>query len=85
MKTNNQKLPYQITEYIKEHFREDFLFEVKEVRQIKGHWYYTIEVTKDNYSHTLRFSENGELIKDEADQTFPPDVHEEPTFEDISE
>lgn len=85
MKTTNQKLPYRISEYVKDHFREDFLFEVKEARQIKGHWYYTVEVTKDDYIHRLKFNEDGELIKDEADQAFPPDVNEEPTFEDIPE
>lgn len=85
MKTTNQKLPYQISEYIKNHFRDDFLFEVKEEKQIKGRWYYTLQVTKDNYIHTLKFNEDGELIKDEADQAFPPDVHEGPTFVDIPE
>ncbi|MBA4053574.1 MAG: hypothetical protein C0490_02580 [Marivirga sp.] len=84
MKTTNQKLPYRISEYIKDHFREDFLFEVKEAKQ-KGHWYYTIEVTKDNYIHTLKFDEKGELVRDQADQAFSPDVHEGPTFEEIPE
>jgi hypothetical protein len=85
MKTTNQKLPYRISEYVKDHFREDFLFEVKEAKQVKGHWYYAVEVTKDDYIHRLRFNEDGELIKDEADQAFPPDVHEGSTFEDIPE
>jgi hypothetical protein len=85
MKTTNQKLPYRISEYIKDHFQEDFLFEVKEARQIKGHWNYTVQVTKDNYIQTLRFNEEGELIKEEADQAFPPDVHDEPTCEDTLE
>jgi len=85
MKTTNQKLPYRISEYINDHFQEDFLFEVKDARQLKGHWYYTIEVTKDNYIHILNFNEHGELIKDEADQAFPPDVHEGSAFEDIPE
>jgi len=58
---------------------------VKEAKRLKGHWYYTIEVTKDNYIHAFRFNENGELIKDEAGQAFPPDVHEGPTFEEIPE
>lgn len=85
MKTNNPGIPHRMSEYIKEHFREDFLFEVKDVRQRNGHWYYTVEVTKDNYIHTLKFNEDGELMKEEADQAFPPDVHDEPTLEDIPE
>lgn len=44
-----------------------------------------MEVTKDDYVHTLKFNENGELIIDEAGQAFPPDAHEAPAFEDIPE
>jgi len=85
MKSTDVKLPYGISEYIKEHFREDFLFDVKEVTKVKGHTYFTVEVSKDNYIHTLKFNENGDVIKDEADQAFPPDVHEEPGYENIPE
>ena len=83
MNTKNRKLPYSISEYIKEHFREDFLAEVKETRQWNGRWYYTIEITKDDYIHTLKFNEDGKLITDEADHAFPPDAHEGPAFEDV--
>lgn len=85
MKATNEKLPYSISDYIKEHFREDFLFEVKSIKHVEGHVYYTVEVSKDNYIHTLRFNEEGELVKEEADQAFPPDIHEEPGFEDVPE
>lgn len=85
MKTTSQKLPYPISEHIKDHFREDIFFEVQEAKQLKGHWYYSIEATKDNNIHTLRLNEEGELIKDEADQAFPSDVHEGAIFEDAPE
>lgn len=81
MNASSQRFPLRISEYVKDHFREEFLFEVKDVRQIKGQWYYTIEVTKDNYIHTLRFNEKGELVNEKADQAFPPDIHEEPGFD----
>jgi len=76
----DQKLPFNVSEYIKEHFREDFLFDVKEVKQSKGHWYYTVEITKDDYIHTITFNERGEVVKDEAEQAFPPDGHDEPGY-----
>jgi hypothetical protein len=85
MKTTDQKLPYRISEYIKDHFREDFLFELKQSKQLKGRWYYIVEITKDNYIHTLRFDEDGNLIKDETDEAFPPDGHEDQGFGDIKE
>jgi hypothetical protein len=76
MKTD--KIPFKISEYITEHFVEDFLFTVKETKKIEGHTFYTIEVSKDDYIYTLRFSEDGDLISKEADEAFPPDTHEEP-------
>jgi hypothetical protein len=79
----NATLPYKITEYVKEHFKEDFLFEVKDVRKIKNDWFYTVEVTKDNYIHTLKFNHNGEIMADEAQQAFPSDIHDELGFEDV--
>ena len=85
MNSNNEKLPYGISEYIKQHFREDFLFEVKEVRKVSGQWYYAVEITKDNYIHTLRFNEKGELVNAEAEQAFPAENREGPAFEEIPE
>ena len=83
MATENQKLPIQITDYINDHFREDFLFEVKEVKQLKDHVFYTVEVTKDDFIHTLEFNEKGVIVKKDAVPAFPPDIHEEPGFGDV--
>jgi len=85
MTPKTQKIPAKISDYIADHFREDFLFEVKAVKQIGGHVYYMIEVSKDNYVHSLRFNEDGDLVKEEADQAFPQDIHDEQTFEDVPE
>ncbi len=85
MKAHTEKIPHKISDYIKEHFREDFLFEVKEVQQLGKHLNYIVEVSKDDFIHLLRFNENGDLVKEEAEQAFPPDTHEGPTFEDIPE
>lgn len=80
---DTQAIPYKITDYVNEHFREDFLFEVKKIIQVKGHPQYEIEVSKDDYIHKLIFNENGELLRDETEQAFLPDEHEGPTFEDV--
>jgi hypothetical protein len=84
MKTE-KRIPFGISEYIKDHFREDFLFHVKEVKEVNGHPVYVVEVTKDDYVHTLRFNEEGTLLKEDAEQVFPPDIHEEQTLRDIPE
>jgi hypothetical protein len=78
-----QILPYKITDYVREHFREDFLFEVKKVVQVNGHPQYEIEVSKDDYIHRLSFNENGDLIREDAEQAFPADEHEGPNFEEV--
>lgn len=84
MKTE-KRIPFGISEYIKDHFREDFLFHMKEVKEVNGHPVYVVEVTKDDYVHTLRFNEEGTLLKEDAEQVFPPDIHEEQTLRDIPE
>jgi len=82
---SEERIPFGITDYINKNFQEDFLFEVKNIKEINGHPVYLIEVTKDDYIHTLRFDENGTLVKEEVDQAFPPDIHEEQTFGEVPE
>lgn len=77
------RLPFKASEYIRNHFREDFLLEVKNTKQIDGRRYYTVEVTKDDYIHTLRFDEHGVLVKKEEEEAFPTDMHEARGPEDI--
>ena len=84
MKTE-QRIPFKISEYITDHFKEDFLFEVKDIKEIHGHTIYSIEVSKDDYIHKLRFNEDGTLVKEESEQAFPPDIHEEQAFGEIPE
>ncbi len=80
-----QKLPLKVSEFIKEHFKEDFLCEVKEVKKSKGHLDYFVEVSKDDRIHHLRFNENGNLLNEEIEPSFPRDIHEEPAVEDLPE
>ena len=83
MNRATQAIPIKITDYIQEHFREDFLFEVKKILHVKGHPQYEIEVSKDDVIHKLSFNENGDLLKEETEQAFLPDEHEGPAFEDV--
>jgi hypothetical protein len=85
MKNDLPAIPYKISEYIQDHFMEDFLFAVKDVKQIKGATVYTVEVTKDDYIHTLTFNEAGNLIEESSDKAFPPDIHDEFIGADIPE
>jgi len=76
------KIPSKISDYINVHFKEDFLFEVKNVREgVQAN--YHIEVSKDNYIYTLQFNESGDLLSEEVSQAFLPDTHDEPGFEEI--
>lgn len=85
MKTKTHTLPLKASEYIQDHFREDFLFEVKEVKKIKGQFYYFVEVTKDDYIHSLQFNEEGSLINEVAEEAFPTDIHEEQASGEVPE
>lgn len=81
----DQTIPVGISNYIRDHFQEDFLFDVKRVTQSNGHTIYTVEVAKDDYIHTLTFNEEGILLKKDAREAFPPDIHEGQTFGDVPE
>lgn len=85
MKPKNLKLPIKISEYIQKHFRDDFLFEVKEVKKIKDQLNYFVEVTKDDYVHSLRFNDRGDLVNGTAEEAFPNDIHEERAPGDVPE
>lgn len=83
MKESGQTIPYKISEYIQSKFREDFLFEVKQVRPIGGQLMYTVEISKDDYINTLNFNAEGDLIAEETAQAFPPDSHDVDTYGDL--
>lgn len=85
MTMDKTKLPYAATEYIAKRFREEFLFELKEHKQVKGQWIYVVEVSQDGYIHTLQFDDKGALVKEEADPAFPADAHDGPAPEEVPE
>lgn len=77
------KLPIKASEYITNHFRDDFLFAIRHVKEVDGHYQYTVEVTKDDYIHTLVFNEDGTLVKKKEDDAFPADMHEARGIDDL--
>lgn len=85
MKNEADKIPAAISEYITAHFREDFLFSVKNTRELHGHTYYSIEVVKDNFIYLLKFDEGGKLVNEESRLAYPSDMHDESGYEEMSD
>jgi hypothetical protein len=85
MKPKTQTIPLKVSEYIQENFKEDFLFKVKEIKEIKGQLYYFVEVSKDDYIYSLIFNEQGNLVDKIAEEAFPTDIHEEQISGDVPE
>lgn len=83
MKPETQNLPPKASEYIGNQFREDFLYEVTEVRKINGELHYFVEVAKDGRVQLLHFNEQGKIVVDQLENPFRPDVLEEPPFDEI--
>lgn len=71
------KIPYKISEYLQNHFREGFLFDVKKITDAHGRIFYNIEVDQDSMTFHLKFTEEGGLVKEEADPAFPQDPFED--------
>lgn len=75
-------IPYKIAEYLRNHFREDFLYDVKKVNNTEGRVFYLVEVDQDNFVHHLKFNEKGNLVKEDTRPAFPTDGHEEPFIDE---
>ena len=71
MTSAENKLPNKVNEYIRRHFREDFLFTVKNVRRVGPRTHYSIDVTKDDYIYHLKFDERGWLVRKEVEAAYP--------------
>ena len=82
-KRMNNKLPHSISSYVREHFREDFLFEVKDIRRVKGRLTYSVEVAKDDVIYMLKFNEEGKLLSEETEQAFLSDDREPQASGDV--
>jgi hypothetical protein len=67
----NQRLPLVISEYIRSRFSEECLFEVKKIREKENRLYYTVEISTDDYVHTMVFNAAGKVVNEELNENFP--------------
>ncbi len=70
---NAHPIPAGISEYIKQNFREDYLTDVKSVKDGRGIEYYYIDVTHEDNVYHLKFNASGELIQKEIESVRYPD------------
>ena len=70
---NSPAIPIRISEYIKQNFREDYLTEIKHVKDSKGIGFYYVDVTHEDNIYHLKFNESGELIQKEIESVIYPD------------
>ncbi|WP_143961124.1 hypothetical protein [Litoribacter populi] len=67
----DHKLPVKAVEYLKENFRKEFIFDLKETRKVEGETFYKVEVSKDGLIHHLTFNRAGQKVNEIADEAFP--------------
>ena len=82
MTSAEHKLPPKINDYIRRHFREDFLFKVQSVRKVGEHYQYALDVAKDEHIYHLKFDENGWLIRKVVEEAYPADGFDDPSLGD---
>ncbi len=70
------KLPSEAAEYIRDHFREDYLVEVQAVQDKHGHPVFKVNLTQGDVIHHLRFNEKGHLMTHSAEPKFEEDYYE---------
>lgn len=75
-KKTKTELPYNISEYLKEHFREDFLTEIKETTNKEGHLIYEVNVSSQDSLYHLKFNSKGILIEKEMEPILELDDEE---------
>jgi hypothetical protein len=68
---DQHKLPHNISEYIREHFRGSLLSEVKEHHDSHGRRLYDVELSHEDLIYQLRFDEKGVLINKTMEESFP--------------
>ncbi|MBL0340714.1 MAG: hypothetical protein IPP71_07230 [Bacteroidetes bacterium] len=76
MQNNSEKsraIPVPISEYIKQNFREDYLTEIKLVKDSKGIGFYYVDVTHEDNIYHLKFNESGDLMQNEIESVSYPE------------
>lgn len=66
-------IPAGISEYIKQNFREDYLTDIKSVKDARGIEFFYVDVTHEDNIFHLKFNGHGELIQKEVESVRYPD------------
>jgi hypothetical protein len=78
MKPNEKNpIPAGISEYIRDHFRDDYLTEVRTVKNKAGDLFYFVDVTHDQNLFHLKFDAHGRLVLQETEPILQLDDEEE--------
>ncbi|OFY88003.1 MAG: hypothetical protein A3F72_08520 [Bacteroidetes bacterium RIFCSPLOWO2_12_FULL_35_15] len=70
------ELPYEISEYLKENFREDFLTEIKKTTTNDGKVIYKVDVSNEDQLYHLKFNSKGLLMEKEMEPILELDIDE---------
>lgn len=70
------ELPYEISEYLKENFREDFLTEIKKTTASDGKVIYKVDVSNEDSLYHLKFNSKGLLMEKEMEPILELDTDE---------
>ncbi len=62
-KKTNAEFPYEISEYLKENFGDDFLTEIKKTLNKEGESIYKVDVSSEDYLYHLKFNSIGALLE----------------------
>lgn len=56
-------IPPAISEYIRDHFKEDFLTEINSYMNSKGEINYSVDISNENTLYHLKFHSDGRLFQ----------------------
>ena len=64
---NQHEMPAGISEYIRKNFRDDYLTQIREVREQNGEVYFFVDVSHDDNLYHLKFNSKGILVQQELE------------------
>lgn len=70
------KLPHEVFTYIRDHFLDGHLVNVKTTKDEHGHLQFHVEVSENDVVHHLEYNEEGGLTKRWSDPAFDEDYYE---------
>lgn len=74
------RLPYKISSFIKNRFREGYLVEIKPIKYKDSHRIFRVEINENDVIHHLEFNERGKLIKHQTEPEFEEDYYKSDTY-----